>query len=291
MRPEQPLTPQEHPSVTDLLFKTEQQLGLIAQQLRQVTTAEGLVRFVRADLQTLLPHKAMICGLGHVSTHGVLPLHILAWNYPMSYIRPMLSHDGHIQSPLIQAWLAAGTPQVHNVDDLQAQHEHGEWVENIRKHALRNVIVYGQRDLIGDAASCFTFMDIAGRAGACHAVIVELLVPHLHRALCRIWNRDHRGILPPAAPTLSAREATILQRMYNGKTNKEIAEALSISHMTVKNHAKNIFAKLGARNRCEAIAKGLRLQLVRIGDDSASDIPATEQLLVAAGALPFASRA
>lgn len=291
MRAEQPPTPQEHHGVTDLLFKTEQQLGVTAQQLRQVTTADALVRFIRSDLQALLPHKTMICGLGHVSIHGLLPLHVIAWNYPMSFIRPMLSHDGHIQSPLIQAWLAAGTPQVHNVDDPQAQREHGEWVENIRKHSLRNAIVYGQRDLVGDAASCFTFIDIAGRASVCHATIVELLMPHLHRALCRIWHSEFRRTSPSDPPLLSAREAMILQFMYDGKTNKEIAQALAISHMTVKNHAKNIFAKLDARNRCEAIAKGMRLQLIRIGDNVASDIPATEQLLAAASTLPFASPA
>lgn len=62
---------------------------------------------------------------------------------------------------------------------------------------------------------------------------------------------------PLAAPTagaLTPRETEILQMVAARKRNKEIAEALFISEYTVKNHLRNILAKLHRRNRHEAVA-------------------------------------
>ncbi|WP_067623679.1 response regulator [Alicyclobacillus acidiphilus] len=56
----------------------------------------------------------------------------------------------------------------------------------------------------------------------------------------------------PSAPNaLTAREREILQFVKQGATNKEIAEALFISENTVKNHLKNIMAKLHIKNRVQ----------------------------------------
>jgi LuxR family maltose regulon positive regulatory protein len=53
---------------------------------------------------------------------------------------------------------------------------------------------------------------------------------------------------------LSRREIEILRRMAEGKTNKQIAEELIISPGTVKAHTANIYRKLDAVNRTQAIA-------------------------------------
>lgn len=52
---------------------------------------------------------------------------------------------------------------------------------------------------------------------------------------------------------LTTREAEILHLTAEGYTNKQIAEKLTISALTVKNHAKHIFKKIGASNRSEAV--------------------------------------
>lgn len=54
---------------------------------------------------------------------------------------------------------------------------------------------------------------------------------------------------------LTRREKMILKMVSKGCTNKQIAEKLFISTNTVKNHLKNIFKKLGACNRIEALRK------------------------------------
>ncbi|SDC27983.1 regulatory protein, luxR family [Williamwhitmania taraxaci] len=61
----------------------------------------------------------------------------------------------------------------------------------------------------------------------------------------------HNRELPVA--NLTTREKQILEFLAMGLLNKEIAEKLFISPHTVKNHTKNIYAKLGVKNRVEAL--------------------------------------
>lgn len=61
---------------------------------------------------------------------------------------------------------------------------------------------------------------------------------------------------------LSKREQEALELLAVGKANREIAAVLHISEGTVKSHLKHIFAKLGARNRTEAVALARELQLL-----------------------------
>lgn len=51
---------------------------------------------------------------------------------------------------------------------------------------------------------------------------------------------------------LTQREREILQHLSSGKSNKAIAQALSISHDTVKLHVRHILSKLGLASRVEA---------------------------------------
>jgi len=50
---------------------------------------------------------------------------------------------------------------------------------------------------------------------------------------------------------ISPREKDVLELILEGKSNKEIEEALFISYHTVKNHAYNLFRKLGVKTRYE----------------------------------------
>ena len=55
---------------------------------------------------------------------------------------------------------------------------------------------------------------------------------------------------------LSAREQEIINGVFEGKTNQEIADNLGIALPTVKNSMSRIFTKLRVRNRTEAISIG-----------------------------------
>jgi non-specific serine/threonine protein kinase len=64
----------------------------------------------------------------------------------------------------------------------------------------------------------------------------------------------------PAADThgLSRREREVLRLLVEGRSNPEIADALFISHGTVRNHVTNIFTKLGVESRTAAATFALR---------------------------------
>jgi len=53
-----------------------------------------------------------------------------------------------------------------------------------------------------------------------------------------------------------------LALLASGRTNSEIARDLFVSVGTVKSHVNNIYRKLGARNRAEAIARARELKVV-----------------------------
>jgi DNA-binding NarL/FixJ family response regulator len=50
----------------------------------------------------------------------------------------------------------------------------------------------------------------------------------------------------------------VLQLVVDGKTNRQIADGLLLSHKTVKRHLDNIFGKLGVSSRTEASAFAVR---------------------------------
>jgi DNA-binding NarL/FixJ family response regulator len=58
---------------------------------------------------------------------------------------------------------------------------------------------------------------------------------------------------PPPFPELTAREREILELIAAGRSNADITNRLVVSPKTVRNHVSNIFAKLGVRDRAEAI--------------------------------------
>ena len=77
------------------------------------------------------------------------------------------------------------------------------------------------------------------------------------------WQRFQEAVLAfvqPGEPAtdsafaaLSARERQVLALMADGLSNTDIAERLSISEKTVRNHASNLFDKLGVWSRAQAI--------------------------------------
>ncbi len=74
----------------------------------------------------------------------------------------------------------------------------------------------------------------------------------------------------PASPThdqvlidpLSAHEQEMLEVLAQGASNQEIAQALVIAPNTVKRHVQTILAKLGVRNRTQAVTRAQQLDLL-----------------------------
>lgn len=63
---------------------------------------------------------------------------------------------------------------------------------------------------------------------------------------------------------LTGREIEVLRHIAGGNRNQDIAEKLFITEETVKVHVKHIMEKLGAADRTEAVAIGVRRGIIRL---------------------------
>jgi DNA-binding NarL/FixJ family response regulator len=63
---------------------------------------------------------------------------------------------------------------------------------------------------------------------------------------------------------LSPREEEVLQLIADGLAPNEVAERLYISPRTVKNHLASAYAKLGARDRTDAVLRAVRRGIIRL---------------------------
>lgn len=64
---------------------------------------------------------------------------------------------------------------------------------------------------------------------------------------------------------LTQREREVLALLGAGKRNREIAAALWISENGVESHLKNIYRKLGVRNRVEAVLRAAQIRAKEYG--------------------------
>jgi|GEM_PF-3525257 len=93
----------------------------------------------------------------------------------------------------------------------------------------------------------------------------DYLVAKIRDAVHNPANLPHFSVAPRTDP-LTSREKEILQLIQRGLSDKIIATQLNISEQTVKNHNKNMFDKLNASNRQEAVTRGLLSGIIQLQD-------------------------
>jgi LuxR family transcriptional regulator, quorum-sensing system regulator CviR len=92
--------------------------------------------------------------------------------------------------------------------------------------------------------------------------IIQVLIHHLHLALCHIFANKPSNMNPPL---ISSREKEVLNWMKQGKSSWETSVILGISERTVNYHVYNIMEKLAVTNRPQAVAAATRLGLIDLG--------------------------
>ena len=95
-----------------------------------------------------------------------------------------------------------------------------------------------------------------------------LVAPPVTRRLIAEFARSS----PPAPPLdellrLTDRERVTLQLIARGLSNAEIGDQLSVSPSTVKTHVGNLLAKLGCRDRVQAVVYAYEHGVVTPGED------------------------
>jgi PAS domain S-box-containing protein len=137
------------------------------------------------------------------------------------------------------------SPPEHSgiLEDLWAKFERDgtQWghYELLRGDGTRAMVEYRACRDFDEGRHLIAVREIAGRAG------LE----------GELWARRARMGLSP-------RELQVLQLVAEGKPAPEIGELLFVSPGTVKTHLKNIYGKLGARDRASAVAEALRRGLI-----------------------------
>ncbi|MER7403418.1 response regulator transcription factor [Streptomyces sp. NPDC000070] len=126
-------------------------------------------------------------------------------------------------------------------------------------------------DALHAGASGFLLKDVR-RDDLVHAVRVvargdSLLAPSVARRLVEQYTRTTR--YPQSAArldVLTGRERETLLLLARGLSNAEIAAELVVSDHTVKTHVGNVLAKLGLRDRIQAVICAYETGLVAAGD-------------------------
>ncbi|MFF4313001.1 response regulator transcription factor [Streptomyces sp. 900105755] len=67
----------------------------------------------------------------------------------------------------------------------------------------------------------------------------------------------------PSSDVLSARELAVLTLVAEALTNRQVAARMDITEATVKRHLRNIFTKLGATSRIDAVNKAINALVIQ----------------------------
>ncbi|GGN63985.1 DNA-binding response regulator [Streptomyces kronopolitis] len=93
----------------------------------------------------------------------------------------------------------------------------------------------------------------------------SLLFPAAVRRLAARHTGERAADEPALPDRLSGRERAVLRLMTGGLTNAEIAERLGVGPATVKTHVAGVLAKLGVRDRTQAVIAAYERGFVRPG--------------------------
>jgi DNA-binding NarL/FixJ family response regulator len=88
----------------------------------------------------------------------------------------------------------------------------------------------------------------------------SVLDPKATRLAMQLLQNDSTTAAP--VKSLSPKELDILRLMADGLSNKEIGERLYLSENTIKTYVIEIFRRLGAKNRIDAVVTAYRLGML-----------------------------
>jgi LuxR family transcriptional regulator, quorum-sensing system regulator CviR len=246
-------------------FATHAHLVAALESSLDVRTPQQFVQWTQGDLQAVFAHGAMIAGVGEIAGGGaVFPKKFVSYNFPLEYVSRLRRDDGSLSTPIVANWVKERRPQLFELGEVSRSLDPA-WLERFKRSDLINVAAHGAQDVDSAFASYVNFSRIPGPLSAQHAQLLELVMPHLHRALVRALASTDP---PPRSAVddgmnLTAREREILHWLHLGKTNGEIAQIVGRSVNTVKHEVQNVFDKLGVINRTRAVAKAVGLGLLR----------------------------
>jgi len=244
----------------------------------KVRTAEQFRDLICGDLCELLPHG--MAAYGVVTISDCRRSYFVNMGFPLDYVRRIGA--GIMQSSVVRRWAERREPEFYTIHDLQAFAPE-DWVNAAIDNDIQNLAWHGVLDLASPLTAFFKFGRLRSTSAGEVRELLLITVPHLYVALSHIHILENSDVKqkitsdvtenePKVSGTvvsvndstqrLSPREAEVLVWLYYGKTNSEIASILNISAFTAKNHVHNIFMKLDAYNRTQAVSQAIRAGLL-----------------------------
>lgn len=232
--------------------------------LLAIETTDQLLQWTQSELQALLPHEIFIFGVGRISKDSIEIGRMFSSGFPAGYVSDIRRSDGEVMSPIMTRWCRENKPQLFEPEHAPADIP-AAWLAIFQKHKLRNMAAHGMRDLSSNVASYFNFSRIPVKLTPHHAYLLELLVPHMHVALVKVLSqiKPAQQRSTTSSLKLSTREKGILQWLRAGKSNWEVSQILGLSEYTVKNQVHGILVKLRVKNRAQAVAKAISMEIIR----------------------------
>lgn len=102
------------------------------------------------------------------------------------------------------------------------------------------------------------------RSGADDYIIKPFVLPNLLARIEAVLRRTRQSVnftSNELLKALTAREREVLSMAAKGANNKEIAQKLVLSEVTVKSHMNSIFKKLKVTNRTQAVLLAMQMDL------------------------------
>jgi len=179
-------------------------------------------------------------------------------NFPQGWLEHYTQRRFHLIDPIIAENASRFGLQYWNDTYLKAPPPRFFLLE-AEDAGMKHGYSYGFQERARRMTSLFSFAGPRVARDPRTVLILERILPHLHRVLCQLDT----GVYPALPPeTLSARELEVLKWVSVGKSSWETGMILRIAERTVNYHVKNIMLKLDAVNRSQAVAKAVRLGLL-----------------------------
>lgn len=242
--------------------------GVVEKLAREGPTHE--VGSTARELRRLFQHEFFCCA--SIRAYDGRILRVVNVDFPNELLDGIELRAGSVDCSPLRQWLSARVPViVRDVARLLPAALREPLASHTARHALA---LHGQLDSTGTRGLVFCFGKIPAVAIASCERALQVVTPYLYSAMARsFWSPPRSVNVRP----LTAREIEVIEWMFYGKTNEEIAELLDISVYTVKNHVQKILLKLSASNRTQAVLRAEEAGIVRYQDSATRRAQAERQ--------------
>jgi len=260
--------------------RDESYLVSLIEEARPIIRRPQFFLWARGALQSVIPHEVLICGYGDWRRRAISVDRFSSKPYPEPMYADLCNADDGLLVQAYSVWEGAGHTPVLVTDTGTPFAACAQFHAILQRHGIENCVIHGVPQVSGGLAPFYCFAGLPQPLTRHTVHLIELVIPVMYAAHLRLLHNERRRSEPKAAARspararvsalpkpITSREVHILQWVQEGKSNREIAEGLELSSLTVKNHVQNILKKLKVRNRAQAVSRAIGLRLIKSNND------------------------